>query len=142
MKCRAYSLVEVMIAAGIVAIGLSAATVLVGTLMTQQEINAASLRAANLQEQAIRLYRLGMLPTEIPGLLPEASLTGVISTDGKYAIDFGVSEANTFEVDDGTEIVETVVEVTPCTMIYPNPAGVSGFVTNTISVVRPTIRAF
>lgn len=127
-----------MIAAGIVAIGLSAATVLVGTLMTQQEINAGSLRAANLQEQAVRLYRLGMLPSEIPGLLPEASLSGPITTDGKYAIDFGASETNTFQVD-GTDVS---VEVTPCTMVYPNPSGVAGLVTNTISVVRPTIRAF
>jgi prepilin-type N-terminal cleavage/methylation domain-containing protein len=138
MNCRAYSLIEVMIAAGIVAIGLSAATVLVGTLMTQQEINAGSLRAANLQEQAVRLYRLGLSPSAIPGLLPEASLLGVVSTDRKYAIDFEVPETNTFTVD-GTEVS---VEVSPCTMVYPNPSVEAGFVTNTIFVVRPTIRAF
>jgi len=138
VNCRAYSLIEVMIAAGIVAIGLSAAAVLVGTLMTQQEINAGSLRAANLQEQAVRLYRLGLSPSAIPGLLPEASLPGLVATDGKYAIDFGVSETNTFSVD-GTEVS---VEVVPCTMVYPDPSGVSGLVTNILSVVRPTTRAF
>lgn len=138
MSCRAYSLIEVMIAAAIVAVGLAAATVLVGTLMTQQEINASSLRAANLQEQAIRLYRLGIPPLDIPGLLPEASLSGGTPTDGKYAIDFEVSDPIPFDVD-GTAVI---VEVTLCTMVYPNPSGSAGAVTNTVSVVRPTIRAF
>lgn len=138
MRCCGYSLVEVMVAAAIVAVGLTAATVLVGTLMTQQEINAVSLRAANLQEQAIRLYRLDMPPEEIVALLPEATLLGSVPTGGKYAIDFGTSTNNTFEVD-GSQVT---VEVTPCTLVYPNPSGNAGAVTNTISVVRPTIRAF
>ena len=138
MKCAGYSLIEVMIAASIVAVGLTAATVLVGTLMTQQEVNAVSLRAANLQEQAIRLYRLDMPPAEIVALLPEATLQGSVPTGGKYAIDFGASETNTFEVN-GSQVT---VEVVPCTLIYPNPASNSGAVTNTVSVVRPTIRAF
>jgi prepilin-type N-terminal cleavage/methylation domain-containing protein len=138
MKCAGYSLIEVMIAASIVAVGLTAATVLVGTLMTQQEINAVSLRAANLQEQAIRLYRLDMPPEEIVALLPEATLQGSVPAAGQYAIDFGASETNTFEVD-GSPVT---VEVTPCTLVYPNPSGDTGTVTNSISVVRPTIRAF
>lgn len=138
MRCAGYSLIEVMIAASILAVGLTAATVLVGTLMTQQEINAVSLRAANLQEQAIRLYRLGMPPEEIVALLPEATLQGTVPTDEKYAVDFGASETNTFEVD-GSQVT---VEVTPCTLVYPNPSGDTGAVTNIISVVRPTIRAF
>jgi len=127
-----------MVAAAIVAIGLAAATVLVGTLMTQQEVNARSLRAANLQEQAAKLYRLDMPKEVIPSLLPESAIVGSVPTDGRYAIQFGDPEANTFVVD-GTQVT---VEVTPCTMVYPNPSGTAGNVTNTISVVRPTIRAF
>ena len=138
MRCCGYSLIEVMIAASIVAVGLTAATVLVGTLMTQQEINAVSLRAANLQEQAIRLYRLDMPPEEIVALLPEATIQGSAPAAGQYAIDFGASLPDTFEVD-GSQVT---VEVTPCTLVYPNPSGEGGAVTNTISVVRPTIRAF
>lgn len=65
MKRNGFSLVEAMIAAGIVAIGLTAAASLVGALMAKEEINSISLRAANLQEQAVMLYRLGLSPTRI-----------------------------------------------------------------------------
>ncbi len=48
MKKNAFSLVEALIAAAIVSIGLTAAAALVGALMAKEEINTVSLRAANL----------------------------------------------------------------------------------------------
>lgn len=129
MKAGGYSLIEVMVAAAIVAVGLTAAAVLVGTLMQQEELNAAALRAANLQEQAVRLYRLDMNPDLITALLPEPA---------DYALAFVPAEGVlSFEVD-GTEVL---LDAADCTMTYPNPAGDGTSLSNTVTVVRPTIRA-
>lgn len=129
MRARGYSLIEVMVAAGIIAVGLTAAAVLVGTLMQQEELNAAALRAANLQEQAVRLYRLDMNPDLITALLPEPAA---------YAVDFVPAQVVlSFEVD-GTAVL---LEGSQCTITYPNPAGDGTSLSNTVTVVRPTIRA-
>ena len=136
MSDKAYSLIEVMVAAAVVAVGLTAAAMLVGTLMRQQELNAAALRAANLQEQAIRLHRLDVPPASIPALLPEPCTTGNSPPAGGYAIDFSEIETTNVVVN-GTAVA---LEVTRCTMVYPNPVGDDSLVTNTLSVVRPSIR--
>lgn len=128
MKTGGYSLIEVMVAAGIIAVGLTAAAVLVGTLMQQEELNAAALRAANLQEQAIVLYRLGMNPDQINALLPK---------DDGFSVSFTTPSDEDFAVD-GTEVS---VEVSECSIIYPDPSGGADTLSNTVTVVRPTIRA-
>lgn len=136
MNDKAYSLIEVMVAAAIVAVGLTAAAMLVGTLMRQQELNAASLRAANLQEQAIRLHRLDVPAASLPALLPEPSTAGNSPPAGGYAIDFSDRDTTNVVVN-GTTVA---LEVTRCTMVYPNPVGDDSLVTNTLPVVRPSIR--
>lgn len=115
-----------MVAAAIVAIGLTAASVLVGSIMRQQEVNAATLRAANLQEQAVTLFRLGM-GTNVAELLPESA----------YSFAFGAPATNTLSGG----AASFAVEVTDCIMTYPDPAGDGSSLTNTVYVVRPTIRA-
>lgn len=127
MKSHGYSLVEVMVGAAVVAIGLTAAAVLVGSIMQQQEVNASILRSANLQEQAVTLYRLGM-GTNIGALLPESG----------HNFEFS-SPPTVTNLSNGA--VRFAVEVVNCTMTYPNPAGDGSLLTNTVSVVRPTIRA-
>ncbi len=136
MNDKAYSLIEVMVAAAIVAVGLTAAAMLVGTLMRQQELNASSLRAANLQEQAIRLHRLDVPAASIPALLPEPSTAGNAPPAGGYAIEFSNLDTTNIVVNDTT----VALEVTRCTMVYPNPVGDDSLVTNTLPVVRPSIR--
>jgi prepilin-type N-terminal cleavage/methylation domain-containing protein len=129
MKARGYSLVEVMVAAAVIAIGLTASAVLVGTLTQQEEVNAAALRAANLQEQAVRLYRLDVDTALITALLPESSTYSVSFTPANDALSFEV---------DGTQVL---LDAADCTMTYPNPAGDGTNLSNTVTVIRPTIRA-
>jgi len=133
MKARGYSLVEVLLAAAVISVGLAAATVLIGTLVRQEEANAVALRAANLQEQAVQLYRLGVAPTAIPALLPEPTTYGSSPPSGGYAISFS-PQTNVFVVD-GTAVV---VEVADCRLVQDDSAGDGA--DNTVSVVRPTIR--
>jgi prepilin-type N-terminal cleavage/methylation domain-containing protein len=136
MRTAAYSLIEVMIASAIIAVGLAAAAVLVGTLMTQQELNAASLRASNLQEQAVRLYRLDMDPDQIPALLPEVATGGSSPPVGGYAIEFTAPAITNMTVD-GTEVS---LEISECTLAYSDPSGLGTTIAKTVTLVRPSIR--
>ena len=77
MRGKGFSLIEALIASAIVAIGLTAAASLVGALMAREEVNTVSLRAANLHEQAVILYRLGLSPARIRAILPETCIDGV-----------------------------------------------------------------
>lgn len=136
MNHRGYSLVEVMIAAAIIAVGLTAAAVLVGSLMTQQEVNAASLRATNLQEQAVRLYRLDITATSIIELLPESTSADLQPAAGTYGLNFNTVGTTNVTID-GTAVQ---VDLTTCTLAYVNPVETNSVVTNSVTIVRPSIR--
>lgn len=136
MNQRGYSLVEVMIAAAIIAVGLTAAAVLVGSLMNQQESNAASLRAANLQEQAVRLYRLDLSPGLILDLLPEATSSDLSPASGSYGISFSTSTSTNLTID----ATAVFVDVATCTLAYASPVVSNTIITNAVTIVRPSIR--
>jgi len=136
MRAQGYSLVEVMVAAAVVAIGLTAAAVLVGTLMQQQELNAASLRAANLQEQAVKLYRLDLRPDTIVSLLPESSQQSGTPPAGGYSISFSRAAPTNVEVD-GTAVL---LDRTGCNMVFASLGGTGALLTNTVTIVRPSLR--
>jgi type II secretory pathway pseudopilin PulG len=71
--CRAYTLVETLVAASILLLVVAAAAALSGALTLQEELAQRSVVALNYQEQAARLWQLGLAPAEIfgeNGLLP------------------------------------------------------------------------
>lgn len=137
MKKDGFSLLEAMIAAGIVAIGLTAAASLVGALMAKEEINSVSLRAANLQEQAVVLYRLGLAPARIREILPENVSGTVTPSAGTYGLSFGSSAAVSCTASDGSSFAVTA---TPCTLTYPITApdgSVLSHRSNSVTIVMP-----
>ena len=136
MSTKGYSLVEVMVAAAIVAVGLTAAAVLASTLMQQQELNAATLRAANLHEQAAKLYRLDLRPDDIYRLLPENCAGGGTPPANGYALSFSRAVATNIAVG-GTDVA---LEQTSCIMVFANPGGNGALITNGVTIVRPSIR--
>lgn len=135
MNSRGYSLVEVLVAAAIVAVGLTAAAVLSATLMQQQELNAATLRAANVQEQAVKLYRLDLGSSTIRNLLPDPCVSSGTPPPGGYRLSFGVAL--------GTNVVvgglNVALDRTRITLVYSDSVA-SGFITNEVYAARPTIR--
>lgn len=66
----AYTLVEVLVAASILLIAAAAAAALALATLAQEEANARVARCTNLNEQAARLYQLGLAPDTITALLP------------------------------------------------------------------------
>ena len=138
MKKNAFSLVEALIAAAIVSIGLTAAASLVGALMAKEEINTVSLRAANLHEQAVMLYRLGMAPATIRSILPETCTDSGAPAVGTFGLAFGSPTSVQGTASDGTTF--SVVS-TPSTLIYPITApdgSVLSYRTNSVTIVQPS----
>jgi prepilin-type N-terminal cleavage/methylation domain-containing protein len=123
---RAYSLIETLIAAAIVAIGIGAAAMLAMTMISQQEISAKVVRALNYQEQACRMYQLGVSPAVITNFLPpESAVTSLVFTTNSVSI-----------TNVGT------VEMGVCTAVFAPGSrfGANSTRTNINAVVRPTIR--
>jgi prepilin-type N-terminal cleavage/methylation domain-containing protein len=138
VKNSGYSLVEVMVASVVVAVALTAAAIMAGVLSSRQESNVFSLRAANLQEQAVTLYRLGLQPTQIVALVPEAC--GTTSTPAQGALSL------VFSAESGTNVViegeNTSLDFTTCTVILPEPVaeGAPSYISNQVGILRPSVR--
>lgn len=138
MKRNAFSLIEALIAAGIVAIGLTAAASLIGALMAKEEVSAVSSRGANLQEQAITLYRLGLSPTRIREILPEVCTESATPAAGTFGLTFGSPSVLSCTPSDGLEFDVTAVS---CTLVYP-VMGANGtvlsYAANSETIVQPS----
>jgi len=72
---EAYSLIEVLVAGAILAIGIAAAALLANSMLVQQEANAQVSSALNLQEQAGKLFRMGLSTGEITNVLQTGGLS-------------------------------------------------------------------
>ena len=65
-----YTLLEVLVAAIILTIAISAAAALALATVSQEERNNQIARYLNFHEQAARLYQLGVEPSTITDILP------------------------------------------------------------------------
>ncbi len=71
MKPRAaYTLIEVLVASALIALVLAGAAAMALMLVTQEETGARVARVVNYQEQAARLWQLGLEPATIEAILP------------------------------------------------------------------------
>ena len=70
MKKNAYSLIEVLIAGAILLVGIAAAAILSNALYTQEATDIRITQALNMQEQAARLWQLGLEKSTITNILP------------------------------------------------------------------------
>lgn len=145
MKACGYSLVEVIVAAAITAIGVAAGAVIANTLVVQEEVNAGSVRAANLQEQAVMLYRLGITNAQdIYNLLPESCSASSPPAARSFALTFGAPVTTnlsaTLSAGGQTNVS---CQIVICSVVYANPVGAGGqvsYLSNSLSFVRPAIR--
>lgn len=145
MNARGYSLVEVVVAAAVVAIGVAAGAAMVNTLIVQEEMNAGAVRASNLQEQAVMLYRLGLTnPQDICNILPESCTTSGSPGAGAFTLSFGeAATTNAVATLSGGGQATVACQIVPCTIIYGSTIPGSGqvsYLSNTVTLVRPTIR--
>ena len=109
----AYSLIEVLVAAALLAVGVSAAARLSLIMVTQEDINQRISVSVAHQEIAMRLYQLGLEPSEVTALLPDepdvASLTfttgtTVISGAPISAVEYAESTMVTHSTPSGARV--------------------------------------
>lgn len=113
---RAYTLIEVLVAAGLLVFAIAAAASLAGSMLAQEEGNARIARALNYQEQAGRLYHLGVAVTNITAKLPtEPAVDSLDFTTGS------------------TNLAGVTMETAECVLTFSG-----GDRTNTVFLVRPT----
>jgi Tfp pilus assembly protein PilV len=130
-----YSLVEVIIAGFLLVIAIAGAAVLARTIAVNEESNTVVTRAINTQEQAARLYSLGLTPTQITNILPEVFTTNAVPADQTLNLSFTTTNTNITNVG----VLETAIS----TLIYPVGQDANGNAivrTNVINIVRPSIR--
>lgn len=126
---KAYTLVEALIAAAILVIGVAAAASLALSMVAQEEANSRVMRAINLQEQATRLYQLGLSSSTITAILPADS--GVSSITFTNTTVGGSNVANL----DAVICRMTFTAGSPITS-----AGAAQMRVNDFTVVRPSTR--
>ncbi|MEI6071678.1 MAG: prepilin-type N-terminal cleavage/methylation domain-containing protein [Verrucomicrobiae bacterium] len=140
-KPNAYSLIEVMIAGAIVAIGIAAAALMANALLMQEEAQGYSLRAFNTQEQAARLWQLRLDGPTITNILPERCSASTNPPAYSMHLQF---ITNTTNISVGGGPVKITVEMlNPLRIIFNSGTDGSNnpiYRTNEITVVRPTIR--
>jgi hypothetical protein len=137
LRAAAYSLVEVLVAGGILAIGIAGAGVLAHTLLLQEESNGFALRAINAQEQAARLWQLGLSPSTITNILPERCSSNS-PYPGAYAMYLTFTAATT-NLGSGV----TVEILSPLRVVYHSGVDKNNtllYRTNDVVVVRPQVR--
>lgn len=124
-----YTIVEALVAAAILVIGVAAAASLSLTMVSQEEGNARVARAINLQEQAARLYQLGLSTNTIASILPTDS--------GVASINFTTATTNVDNL--------ALLEMATCRMTFTSGAPLTDTNasinrTNDLTVVRPSTR--
>jgi prepilin-type N-terminal cleavage/methylation domain-containing protein len=141
---RGYSLIEVLITAAIVSVGIAASAVMVRGIMEQEEASAAFLRGINLQEQAVRLWQMGLDEDDILPILPELIVDDTTPDAGAFFMDFGSPVTQTLSVTTSAGDLSMTVQVVTNTIVYSSlevpPGETQGYISNSVTAVRPSIR--
>lgn len=137
LKTRAagYTLIEVVAAAAIVAVGIAGAVSLSSSMMLQEDLSWRVSVARNYQENLAFLWQLGLSPNEVNNLMPSAA------GNPKLSEVIGASPilVNMGEVDeDAMGRMEAAVSTfTVGTASIPGAGPASA---NAVTVYRPTLR--
>jgi len=135
VKNKGYTLIEVLIAGAILLVGIAAAAVLANSMVQQSEANGRVSIAINFQEQAARLYQLGLPYSSITNLLPERCSITDPPADGTITLTMTTASTNI----SGVGTMERAV----CRMIYrvaTEDDGDAIHATNDVTIYRPSIR--
>ncbi len=130
----AYTLIEVLAAASIMAIGTTAMVSLSSTLMLQEELANRVAIARNYQENTVRLWQLGLSTLQITALMPSLAQNTLLQQ---------AMFNNPSLVENGLTTVNGVVmETALCTAIInisQNPSTKAAGASFTLTAYRPRL---
>lgn len=137
MKRNGYSIIEVLVAAGVIALAVGAGAVLARSSILQADSNARVAQAANLHEQVATLYRLGYDLSVITNVLPENFVTTTPTAPDTFRLTFGVA-TNAISGSGSAN-----VQMINSTLVFQSGLRTDGsfdWRSNAVILVRPTIR--
>jgi prepilin-type N-terminal cleavage/methylation domain-containing protein len=70
VRYSAYTLIEVLVAASLIGVAMTAAVSMSTTMMLQEELSWRVAVAMNYQENACRVWQLGLTPAEVTAVMP------------------------------------------------------------------------
>lgn len=129
-----YTLMEVVAASAVLAVGMTGAVSLSTSIMAQEEITWRVAVARNYQENVVRLWQLGLTPSEVLNLVPSITGTGMLP-DIVAAIDLNPGAT-------ADEDSMGVMESATCDVTL-NASGFSGAGagnTNSVTAYRPFLK--
>ncbi len=106
-RTAGYSLIEVLVAAGILTMGVAAAAKLSLVMVTQEEISQRVSVTLAHQETAMRLYQLGLTPAEVTALLPDEPQAASLTFSSAGVSSSGVSGVSDIEFADTTMVIHS-----------------------------------
>ena len=131
-----YSLAEVLVASAIIGLAVGGGIRLVATLGIQERASNDYSVATNLQDNAARLWQLGLSPAEVNAILPStlnnSDLAGAVTATANVPITWGTSSMTGLANSMGT------VESISCTVTIINPTGGTNR-SRTIQICRPNV---
>ncbi len=133
---KAYSLIEVMIAGGVLLTGIAAAAMMANTMFLQEEANGRITRGLNLQEQAATLWQLGLSNSVITNILPERCVTN--NPPGANAVCLVFTNTNSTNIPALGLMEKQDIRIIFHSATYAN--GTLVYQTNDVTVVRPSTR--
>ena len=107
-----YTLIAVLAAAAIIAVGTTAAVSLSASIMLQEELAFRVAVTRNYQENMIRLWQLGLSPVQVAALMPTQSQNAQLQTaiSGTPAlVETGLTTVSGIEVE--TALCTAVVNI-------------------------------
>jgi type II secretory pathway pseudopilin PulG len=130
-----YTLVEVVIAGAVIAVGMTGAASLSSSMMAQEELSWRVSVARNYQENLVRLWQLGLSASEVLNLIPSAS--------GNPKLSEVIGAAPSLTTTGQSNVAGMgVMESAVCsfTINTANVAGAGAGGTNQVTVYRPTLK--
>lgn len=116
-RVRGYTLVEVLVASSILAMGISAACVLSLAMVTQEEMTHRVERATSLHENASRLFQLGLNPVDISGT------TGLLPGNDDLTLSYAAASGTVPGVGDlVAQTITATIFTTPADATVPSAA--------------------
>lgn len=79
LMCRGYTLVEVLAAASVIAVGMAGAVSLYASLIVHEEMSWRVAVTRNYQENMARVWQLGLSPAEVVAIMPAQTANAALN---------------------------------------------------------------
>ena len=130
----AYTLIEVLAASAVVAVGMTGAVSLSSSLMLQEELSWRVAVTRNHQENMARLWQLGLSPAEVMALMPAQSASPLLNQAIHSA---SITSAGTTDPS-GLGVMQSAYVFTSANVSQDPRAEIQG-APLTLSVYRPSL---